>query len=334
MRIRNLVLFGGLLAIVSMGTFVWRAETTPGLASEVFDIGTQRPGALIEHRFQPRNNSFHALRIARVKSSCGCTVPDLRDTTVPPFGRMNLPVTINTTGKTGPFQAKITVEFENHPTIELGLTGQVVEEYPAKIDFSSLKRGKTVAKDFVLRSASKDNVRVLSSKYDGAYFKVSSTTLESGTRVEVTVVEEIPYGAFDKVVVLETDDMEVPKKSIRVVGYVLPPVIILPRNPSLGNIESDKLSSIELSLEAPYADELSLIAVDSEHLKYRVVLPNAASSSVTASTPAPKSSVLKVSLSASYEDLPKGLLAEEVKFRVRIGGEEQTISTTVYGMVR
>lgn len=66
---------------------------------ESTDLGKVKEGAILYHSFKVKNIGGKTLQIAETKSTCGCTVPVIKKSVLPPFESTTLKVQIDTSMK-------------------------------------------------------------------------------------------------------------------------------------------------------------------------------------------------------------------------------------------
>jgi cytochrome c biogenesis protein CcdA len=91
---------------------MWPKKNDPNY----YDFGDVKEGDVLKHRFYLKNDGKEPLGIARVNTSCACTVPKLGANVVRPGKRVPLTVQFDTTGYPGPRTRYIYVHTDSKTT--------------------------------------------------------------------------------------------------------------------------------------------------------------------------------------------------------------------------
>jgi hypothetical protein len=105
------------------------ALAVPGLALPVpqFDFGTVPAGTVVEHDFVLENRGTAAVRVLKVRSSCGCTAGQVAAAAIAPGEQTSVHVRFDTTGRSGRQNKDvfITSDAPTEPLLVCRLTGTV-----------------------------------------------------------------------------------------------------------------------------------------------------------------------------------------------------------------
>jgi hypothetical protein len=77
--------------------------------SDVFDFGTIKEGAVVEHTFKFKNEGKEPVILAQVTASCGCTTPSYTVDPILPGKEGEIKVSFNSAGQPGVQQKFVTV---------------------------------------------------------------------------------------------------------------------------------------------------------------------------------------------------------------------------------
>ncbi len=80
-----------------------------------FDFGEIPDDKIVRHDFEFQNTGKTPLVIARVRGSCGCTVPHWPKDPIPPGGKGKIEVRFDPSGKEGPQSKPITITANTYP---------------------------------------------------------------------------------------------------------------------------------------------------------------------------------------------------------------------------
>ena len=158
----------------------------------VFSSKTQDAGEILDTNdahlaYLFRNTGTGPLTITQVKTSCGCTVPELDKKTYMPGESGTLNVTFDPKGKTGTIARNITIftDSEHTPSETLivrALVKPIIVTEPRMLSFDALQKGETATSEFKVYGRTDD-------------FKVTRATVsEPGVfDVEVEDQGEVEY---------------------------------------------------------------------------------------------------------------------------------------------
>lgn len=229
------------LAVLScdQGTHAKRVERR----TQAFDFGVGRQGAVIHHTFVVTNTGSAPVKVARVQTTCGCTVADVpKDTVIGPGKSLDVPVNLNLRGKTNPVESKVIVDYvgDVEPD-ELILKGTVSEEYPNLVTLPKIKRGEQVEQVVVFATyPGQPPLQVNDIVFDKTKFDITARPGLKPETVDVVFkpAANAPFGAVSDQVVVKTNDTEAPDKPLTVRMHVMKPLeavsqrlILHPGNP-------------------------------------------------------------------------------------------------------
>ena len=116
-----------ILALLSFNAI---AQAVIVFDSQRHDFGTiQEKMGVVTHNFEFRNTGSEPLVISKVRTSCGCTVPEYSEEPIAPGAVGHVKITFNPSGRPGKFSKSINVYTNTKPerTI-LRIIGEVVQE--------------------------------------------------------------------------------------------------------------------------------------------------------------------------------------------------------------
>ena len=158
--------------VLTLGTRWARSASAalPHFPAPVYRFEEVKAGAVVEHEFVIANPTEVAVRVARVRTSCGCTVAKVDPDVIPAKGQASLRVVFKTVGRTGAQRKHIFVSTD-HPQATLLrcslegkiLPGENAPPLPAPVmplpniakslhDFGTVPSGTVVEHDFRIRN--------------------------------------------------------------------------------------------------------------------------------------------------------------------------------------
>ncbi|MDZ4860547.1 MAG: DUF1573 domain-containing protein, partial [Candidatus Hydrogenedentes bacterium] len=204
-------------------------EVKPRIEREslVFDFGTARQDARINHTFTIANNGPEPVKVKRVQTTCGCTAATLKEgTEIAPGATVDVPVELNLQGKTGgDIESKVIVVYAGDAKpVELVMKGKLASEYRDSVNLEKFKRGEQPEEIISLATfEGQPPLEIKGIEFKAGILEVTSAPGEdTGTfdlRIKPNAAAE--FGPFAEKVVVHTNDTEVPDKTILVRGHVL-----------------------------------------------------------------------------------------------------------------
>jgi hypothetical protein len=222
------------------------AAAAPRIACDepAFNFGTADSSQTIEHTYTLKNVGDTTLEISNVRPSCGCTVANISERSVPPGGETKVTARLSLQGRMGQQHKSITVESNDpqQPQFTLtmnGLVANTIELRPDRVIFNQMGPRDVVTQSVELVAAAGTSFKIVSVTPQTPNFAATVETLQEGThyRLNVTPQGELPVGALYGSVRVVTDNparqlIDVPVSTM-VVGelIVAPNEIVLARQP-------------------------------------------------------------------------------------------------------
>ncbi len=158
-----------ILAAVFFLTAPALAEPQLKFEKTLYDFHTVMQGKTVRHSFSFRNTGDATATIARVSSSCGCTVANVSDKIIPSGRTGTITATFDSSDFYGPVTKEVFVYLgdQQKPAYILTMKGTVAEELiitPRQINLGSVKAG--IRKDVTLEMQNNGNktIKIVSLK--------------------------------------------------------------------------------------------------------------------------------------------------------------------------
>lgn len=179
----------------------------------VFDFGERRSGEVIEHTFTLENQGDQVLRIHRIRSSCGCTVPKIGKEILNPGETTEVTVRLDLAGRSGTQRQNITLSSNDpkQPAFTLSATGEALPSIriePRTLNFQQIEatarpEGRiflqsTTGKPFDLKNVTSNNNRV--------ELRVVAAADRMSAEIFVTPLPQKGEGHFTDVLIIETSE--------------------------------------------------------------------------------------------------------------------------------
>jgi len=210
------------------------------------DLGTVARGAKIEHVFTLENIYLEDVHVTSVRSTCGCTIPNIEKKLLKTYEKVPLRVELDTKNFSGRKDVTITVQFDQPFPAEVLLTVHVfirtdVVFQPGSVQFGAVPQGVEQQQKVNIVYAGRPNWQILRvespkpylqphlkeiSRIQDPAFGATKVTYELLVRLK----PEAPPGRILEQILLTTDDPN-PKNALiplTVEGTVTPPLVVSP----------------------------------------------------------------------------------------------------------
>ena len=226
------------------------------LATETHDFGVVARGAKAEFAFVLTNHYQEEVRIAGVRTTCGCTTPRVETKTLKSLEQSAIVASYNTRSFSGARSATITVLIDRpyRAEVRLQVSGFIrtdVVVQPGLVDFGELEQGASARRSVEVLYAGRDDWRIVNVGTDSPHLQVAvNETLRRSGRVSyelaVTLSPSAPSGYLRSSVWLETNDQQQRKIHVVVAGRVMSPLTVSPGTLFLGDIQPRRATTGKL----------------------------------------------------------------------------------------
>lgn len=257
--------------------------TSTGLAQEwarkMFDgtehkFGTVARGAKAEHRFTITNLYEEDAHIASVRSSCGCTSPQVTKDTLKTFEKSELVAVFNTRSFQGEKNATVTVQFDKpfFAEVQIQVSGYIRTDVvlePGLVDFGSTPQGTPVEKRIGVTYAGRGDWKIMDVQTANAH--ISAQLTETGrTASQVTydlivkLAGDSPAGYIKEQLFLVTNDTRAKQMPVDVEGHVAPSVSVSPLSLHMGVLQPGQKVTKQLVVKAKQEFHIMDVQCDDE----------------------------------------------------------------------
>ncbi len=208
------------------------------------DFGTVAKGSKAEFRFQVKNIYEEDVHIESVRSSCGCTTPQITRADLKTFETGEIVAEFNTRNFTGHKSATLEVTLDKpfHAVVQLNITGFIrsdVVTQPGAIDFGTVDQGTAAVQKLHVTYAGRDDWRILDAKTADPWYEVEMTETARGNgRVAydllVRMTKDAPVGYVKDELILVTSDAQAREFPVDLQGRVMSEITISPSKLFLG----------------------------------------------------------------------------------------------------
>ncbi len=212
------------------------------------DFQTVARGAKAIHRFKVKNIYEEDAHISAVRSSCGCTTPQIVKPDLKTFEVGEIVAEFNTRTLTGYKSATITVNFDKPfpAEVQLNVSGFIrsdVVVQPGEIDLGTVELGAGVEKKIAIAYAgTREDWRVVDAKTANPHFEVELfETARGGGRVNydmlVRLTKDCPAGFVKDQLILVTNDAKGTEMPVDIEGRVLSALSVYPASLFMGVVQ-------------------------------------------------------------------------------------------------
>lgn len=210
------------------------------------DFGSVSRNAKAEFAFVVENIYEEELRIASVRSSCGCTKPIVSKNLLKTWDKSEIIAQFNTKSFIGHKNAAITVVFDRpyYSEVQLLVKGHIRSDIvtePGEAAFGEVESGVKREIPIRISYAGRDDWKIVDVRGKSDYLAVRlDAPQRRGNLVtymlHVGLSENTPVGELHDELVVVTNDLQDNEFHLPLVGRVVPPITVAPSLISLGNV--------------------------------------------------------------------------------------------------
>ena len=223
----------------AMGSFAQApaVEHAPKIvcAEPAFNFGEMESSKDVEHTFILKNEGDLSLEIKQVRPSCGCTVANISQNTIPPGGQAEVTTRLSLRGRQGSQHKTISVESNDpkQPTFMLTLEGTAVEEMrvqPNQLFFGRITTDSVVTGVVEVTIQSTNVVKITRTSSNTSNLTATTESSPDGKLIRVLVGTQPPLarGTLRGNVHIETDHPKYPSMDIAVSAFVVGDITFAP----------------------------------------------------------------------------------------------------------
>ena len=291
------------------------AGTAPGAAAQEWatkmfsetshNFGTVARGSKTEHRFVFRNLYKEDLHVANVRSSCGCTSPEVTKRDLKTHETAEIVAKFNTRTFLGQHGATVTVTFDKpfHAEVQLRVAGNIRSDVtfePPFVDLGNVDLGKGVERTVRVTHVGGsvwqiNDVRSANSMFEVVLSKPLRTSTQTAYDLTLRLKPDAPAGYVKGQLILVTDDPRATQIPMDVEGRVVAEVTASPQFLSFGEVAAGGSATKNLVVRANRPFKVTGIACDDPGFSCEVK-PNVAAVQILPITFRPVGTVGRVEL--------------------------------------
>jgi hypothetical protein len=201
------------------------------------DFGTVARHAKTEFRFPIKNLYVEDVRIASVRSSCGCTTPEITKRELKTYETGYILATFNTHAFTGYRSATVTVTFDKpyYAEVQIQVSGNIrgdVVVQPNFVNLGTVNQGQAFERAVTVTQTTRPDWKIVDVRSANTNFEVDviEKTRQRGNvsyDLRVKLKETAPAGYIKDQLVLVTNDPQAGTFPIDVEGRVVPEITVV-----------------------------------------------------------------------------------------------------------
>jgi hypothetical protein len=211
------------------------------------DFGAVARGAKAAHEFPLSNIYLEDVHIASVRSSCGCTTPQVTQELLKTYEKGAIVASLNTRAFLGQKHATLTVTFDKpfYAEVQLNVAGYIRSDVvlePGSVDFGTVDHGTKVEKQIDINYAGRGDWQILAIKSSSVHVEAEAveTSRSAGQvsyRLVARLLPDAPQGYINQQLVLVTNDQQASEFSLDVNGRVASSISISPSSLFMGSLK-------------------------------------------------------------------------------------------------
>jgi len=211
------------------------------------DFGTVPRAAKAEFAFELTNLYVQDVRIAGVRTSCGCTTPRVSKRTLKTHEKGAIIAKFNTRSFLGQRRATITVILDRpqYAEVQLAIAGYVRRDVvldPGFVNFGAVDHGSTAERRVRVEYAGRNDWKIVDIHSQNEHLECETNEKHRGGNragydLLLRLKDDAPVGYLKEQVLLVTNDRRLPKLQLLVDGRVVCPLTVSPALLSFGVVQ-------------------------------------------------------------------------------------------------
>lgn len=274
--------------LVVLALVVWGGRTSAQAqewARKMFketshDFGVVARGAKVEHRFEFQNIYKEPIHIAGVRTSCGCTTPEVTVQTLKTWEKGEVVATFNTRSFLGARSATLTVTIDQpyYAEVQLFVSGYIRGDVvfdPGQVNFGEVDQGAGAEQTVNVNYAGRSNWQIVDVLSANRHFEVelNETNRRNGNvsyRMTVRLKPDAPPGYINDQLTIVTNDGYRESIPLAVEGRVRSALTVSPSPLILGILPSGERVEKKLLIRAKTPFRILKITSDVEGFAFDV----------------------------------------------------------------
>ena len=211
------------------------------------DFGAVARGAKVEYRFKVSNIYEEDVHIASVRSSCGCTSPQISKDLLKTYEEGAIVAAFNTRSFLGQKNATVTVTIDKpfFAEVQLQVSGYIRSDIvldPGGAELGTVDAGSEVEKKISITYAGRDDWKILQAKVNNkhlsaSYVETSRNAGQVAYELTVKLKGDAPLGYFQDQITLVTNDVRATEFPVDVEARIVSQITVSPNSLFLGVVK-------------------------------------------------------------------------------------------------
>ena len=244
-----------------------------------FNFGEMESSKDVEHTFVLKNEGDLSLEIKQVRPSCGCTVANISQNTIPPGSQASVTTRLSLRGRQGAQHKTISVESNDpqQPTFTLTLEGTAIEELrvqPSQLFFGRITTDSAVTGvvEIVIQSTNAVTVTRTTPNTSNLVSSTESSPDGKVIRVLIGTQPPLPRGTLRGSVRIETDYAKYPAMDIAVSAFVVGDITFAPEElPVVESTAQPAVRYVVIRSETGKAFQITKVEVPIPSITYKIL---------------------------------------------------------------
>ena len=244
------------------------------------DFGTVGRNSKSEYSFEIENCFEEDVRIASVRSSCGCTNPVVPKKILKSWEKGEVIAQFNTKSFIGDKSASITVVIDRpyYAEVTLLVKGKIRSDIvlnPGEVNFGDVDVGdsKNLMTTISYTGRKTWNITDVRGDVDCLEVRLDPVARQQGStnyKLHFRLKENAPIGALQQEITVVTDDPSESMFRIPIFARVNPPISLTPKLVSIGSIKNGQLAQTKLLLRSKKPISIVGIDCDDDRVSFEV----------------------------------------------------------------
>ncbi len=248
------------------------------------DFGSVARGAKTEFRFPFKNLYVEDLHVASIKSSCGCTSPEVTKRDLKTYETGYVVATFNTHAFVGYKSATVTVTFDKpyYAEVQLQVSGNIrgdIIVQPNFVDLGTIDQGQPAERAVTVTHTTRPDWKIVDVRSANTNFEVdviekSRYPGNVSYDLKVKVKAGAPAGYIKDQLVLVTNDQQAATLPVSVEGRIVPEISLV-QSINFGAVDSGQKSIKPLIVRGKKPFKITDITCSDERFSFKLPAPDA-----------------------------------------------------------
>jgi len=250
------------------------------------NFGAVARGAKAEYRFTFTNLYKEDVHVSGVRSSCGCTTPQITKETLKTYEKGEVVAQFNTAAFQGEKSATLTVTFDQpfRAEVQLQVSGYIRTDVvlnPGSVVFGSVERGAPVEKNVEIKYAGRNDWMITAIESSNPHLTTKLQEMSRGDgqvsyNLLVTLLENAPVGYIKEQLIMVTNDARAKQIPVDVEGRVQSEITVSPTSLFMGVLQPGQKATKQLLVRGK--EPFKIIGVSCEDESFTFTAPQTAKS--------------------------------------------------------